>query len=283
MKAVRISLCLLFVAILTIMLDIGYDIVLSNNCIKTLKRQIMLDTYYCNSMQDEYFSPDNIRMGNIVELRVPGSTSFVCPSPYTTTAYSNFINELSASGDSYLQLCAGVLKDATGVPNPDYSPAQLNLAYVDENVYQEMFERYLKYTIGNSLQGYKNHIIIDNVSTTVTPHYVRYSPEVLRSIYGNDEQLIDIFKDLDIARYEQLASILTKDRVLPCYTITITVNATFVSQGYFNSREANQFSTWFRTTRNNYTTLAEQTEYNVEADQLKWALDPITITFEIYS
>lgn len=283
MKAVRISVCLFLVAILTIMLDIGYDIVLSNECMKTLKRQVMLDTYYCNSMQEEYFSQDNFRMGNLVELSVPGSSAFYCQSPYATPAYSDFIDELSTSGDSYLTLCAGILKDASGVPNPNYSPAQLNLAYIDENVYQEMFERYLKYTISNSLQGYKNHIIIDNVSTTVTPHYIKYSPEVLRSIYGNDEQLIDIFKDLDIARYEQLASILTKDRVLPCYTVTITVNATFVSQGYFNSREANQFSSLFRTTRNNYTTPAEQVEYNVAVDQLKWALDPITITFEIYS
>ena len=120
MKAVRISVCLFLVAILTIMLDIGYDIVLSNECIKTLKRQIMLDTYYCNSMQEEYFSQDNFRMGNLVELSVPGSSAFYCQSPYATPAYSDFINELSASGDSYLTLCAGILKDASGVPNPNY-------------------------------------------------------------------------------------------------------------------------------------------------------------------
>lgn len=280
MKALKYAVILVTVFLFSIFVDILIDLTEKKDSATRLMRQMNYAAQYTTTIQEEYF--ENSGTGGTTHITLPAAggttTNIILPSPFNTASYLNYLTDMSATSDEYLQLCVGLLDGDTDSTGNRYTPAMFNLAYIDEDLVRNVFTEYLTYLVKTNFNGLSNQIILNNVTVTVTPSYTRYSPEVLRSIYGNDDTISNLFDNLDSSRYTHIDSVLSKDRLLPSFSIDVGVDYTYVSKAVVQSRAINEDS-MFANGRNNYPTAAEVAQFEVSPNYLKYPMEHLDLTY----
>lgn len=276
----KVAFGILGVVLLSILIDLTIETINEKEAKNQLNKDIMTASFYSLSSQNEYFGS-----GGTVSL--PDGTYLHITDPYSTDEYKYYVSSLANSGDEYLELSSMVLGniDFSTSPynvnsiNTSYNPAQLNLAYMNESFIQYLFENSLKRIIVDKGNEGNNHIVIDDVKVNVNFNLERLSPEIIRSIYGNDDTIADLFSSLSIIRFREISEVLSKSRLVPKYTVEFKVDYSYCTTGYYNSR-ASITSNWFHRTSGTFVTNDDVDDYLVKPNQIKYDSETVTITRE---
>lgn len=273
----RVGFGLLITMILCFVIDMVLEEWRYQNAKDTLNKDISTASFYALTSQNEYFGSN----GFVV---LPDGSHLEIANAYDTAEYGNYINTLANSGDEYLELSSMVLADidfsaspySVGEIHRSYNPAQLNLAFMNEDFIKYLFENCIKQALQNKGREDCNSIVLNNVDVNINFTLENLSPEVIRSIYGNDDTISDLFSSLSIVRFREISEVLSKSRRVPKYEVDFIVSYSYCTGGYFNSRGSIN-SNWFhRDTDNNFVTPDDVSHYGVKENQLKYPEETVT-------
>lgn len=251
----RRSIITIFALIaITVLLDVVYENYRYREASQTVAEYAYTSSSFSLSTQDMYFEDTSYKSnGN----------------------YINYLNTLHSSSNAYLTLCADMLqKSLAGAVAVEVVPANFNLAFLDETFTEDQF----KSCMDKLIQGYRDAdvycpFVIDNIDVTTSYSIRVLSPEILRSIYGNEEDILSYFGGLDAIRYEKLMDALKKDRGVPCYEVTYSIDYSYCTSGFYSGWVTN--SGWFSRATNKVTA-TDVANFNVKPDQQKYASENIT-------
>lgn len=253
-RILRIVVSLFLVFAMTVFLDFLFEALRRKEANKTVAEYAYASSNFSLAVQDLYFED---------------------PAYKTNPIYLDYLNNLETSSNDYLNLCATILRGSIDGSIPfEVVPAKFNLAFLDTNFVEKQF----KECFINLIKGYKDNsmfcpVVIDDVDVSLSYTIRTLSPEILRSIYGSDEDILSYFGNLDTLRYQKLMDALQKDRGVPCYEITYSIDYSYCTSGFYSgsSTDGNFF-------KRDVTKVTEDdvNTFGVKPNQEKYASENLT-------